>query len=303
MSKKKKQVKVSTEYIRDRLYRKYRNKYYTLYMSAYEAPELDQQENNFIFQQFWSKGSVACFIIKNAGIPKFVPYTPTKWNSYNFPTDIRFIRLRDDPFVPIDRDFKVDVNTVIGYASKSGMPRPLSIEEIVNIYVDQIVDVEMIIRTNLKAQKTPWLVGITPENKEKMEELYNRLESDELALFVETNAPLDSVSSGAPMIIQDLYAYKQAIENELLQFLGINSLGVNEKKERMITDEVNINNQLVCHFADSFIDCLEDFSAQLKETLDIDVHFVCKHHVEEFVAEDHNEDADAPEEGGDGDGQ
>ena len=67
----------------------------------------------------------------------------TYWNSYNFPTDIRFIRLRDDPFVPIDRAFTVGVDTVIGYASKSGMPRALSIEEIVNTYIDKIVDIEM----------------------------------------------------------------------------------------------------------------------------------------------------------------
>lgn len=290
MSKKNKQFKTDTQKVREDLYRQYRNKYYTLYMSSYESPELDYEENNFIFQQFWSKGTVAGFIIKHTDIAKFVPYVPERWNSYNFPTDIRFIRLRDDPFVPIDRAFTVGVDAVIGYASKSGMPRALSIEEIVNTYIDKIVDIEMTIRTNLKLHKLPWIVGVTPENKDALMQLYNRIENDETAIFAETEVPLDSVNNGAPYIIDKLYQYKQAIENELLTFLGINNMPVQEKKERMITDEVSINNQLICHFADSFIDCLEDFSKQLKEVLGKDIHFVCKHHVEEFTAQDHNQE-------------
>lgn len=289
MSKKSKQYKVNTQLIRDRLYRKYRIKYYTLFMSSYESPELDYEENNFIFKQFWEKGSVACFKIKHTDLPKFVPYCPEKWNSYNFPTDIRFIRLRDDPIVPIDRAFKVDVDTVIGFASKSGMPKPLSIEEIVDIYIDQIVDIEMTIRTNLKLHKLPWLIGVTPENRDTMMALYQSIENDETVLFADTNAPLDSVQSGAPYIIDKLYSYKQSIENELLTFLGINNSPVQEKKERFLTDELNMNNQLICHYADSFIDCLENFSKQLKKVLGLDITFVCKHHVEEFTAEDHNQ--------------
>ena len=78
MSKKTKQFKQNTQAIREKLYRKYRNKYYGLYISSYESKQLDYEENNFIFNQFWSKGTVACFIIKHTDIPKFVPYVPEK---------------------------------------------------------------------------------------------------------------------------------------------------------------------------------------------------------------------------------
>ena len=290
MSKKTKQFKQNTQAIREKLYRKYRNKYYGLYISSYESKQLDYEENNFIFNQFWSKGTVACFIIKHTDIPKFVPYVPEKWNSYNFPTDIRFIRLRDDPFVPIDRAFNVGVDTVIGYATKSGMPRAISVSEIVDMYIDQIVDVDMTIRTNLKLHKLPWLIGVTPENKDKMQALMNAIDNDETVLFADVESPLDSVNSGAPYIIDKLYAYKQAIENELLEWLGINTMPVQEKKTVVISAEVDSNNQVTCHFADNFLGCLEDFSKQLKEVLGKDITFEVKHHVEEFTAQEHNQE-------------
>lgn len=290
MSKKTKQFKQNTQAIREKLYRKYRNKYYGLYISSYESKQLDYEENNFIFNQFWSKGTVACFIIKHTDIPKFVPYVPEKWNSYNFPTDIRFIRLRDDPFVPIDRSFNVGTETVIGYATKSGMPRAISVSEIVDMYIDQIVDVDMTIRTNVKLHKLPWLIGVTPENKDKMQALITAIENDETVLFADVESPLDSVSNGAPYIIDKLYAYKQAIENELLEWLGINTMPVQEKKTVVISAEVNSNNQVTCHFADNFLGCLEDFSKQLKEVLGKDITFEVKHHVEEFTAQEHNQE-------------
>lgn len=290
MSKKSKRIKVNTDEVRDRLYRMYRNKYYTLYMSSYESPELDYQQNNFLFKQLWSKGQIACFKLEGTDEPIFTPFNAYGFNVYDFPVQVMFVPKRPAPFIPVGVPYDVDKNVVLGYACKSSMPKPLSVEEIVNRYIDKIVDIEMTIRTNLKVHKLPWLIGVTPENKDKVEQLYDRIENDEIALFADVNVPLDSVSNGAPYIIDKLYAYKNSIENELLTYLGINNMPVQEKKERMITDEVNMNNQLICHFADSFIDCLEDFSKQLKEVLGLNITFVCKHHVEKYTAQDHNEE-------------
>lgn len=290
MSKKSKRIKESTDGIRAMLYRKYRNQFYTLFMSAYRSPQLSKRENNFLFREFWFKGRIACFKEKNAKIPMFTPFVPFMFDSYDFPVKVRFIPRRPSPFIPINRDFEVDKDVVLGYASKACMPKPLSVSEIVDWYVIQIVDVDMTIRTNLKVHKKPWLVGVTPENKDKMEQIYDDIEDDEAKIFIETNAPLDSVSNSAPYIIDKLYAYKKSLENELLTYLGINSLGVNEKKERMITDEVNVNNQLVCAYADSFIDCLEDFSKELKEVLGFEITFEVRHHIENFTAEDSKDD-------------
>ena len=47
----------------------------------------------------------------------------------------------------------------------------------------------------------------------------------------------------------ELMDYKKSVENELLTFLGQNNLPT-DKKERLITDEANSNNQLIKSFAD-----------------------------------------------------
>ena len=46
-----------------------------------------------------------------------------------------------------------------------------------------------------------------------------------------------------PFIADKLNDYKKEIWNEALTFLGINNL--NEKKERLITEETNSNNELI----------------------------------------------------------
>lgn len=286
MGKKVKKIRESTDAVRRMLKKKYMNQFYTLYMSSYRSPQLDYQDNNFLFREFWERGQIACFKEKNAKIPIFVPFVPFEFNTKDFPVKVQFVPKRPAPFIPVGESFEVDKKVVLGYACTASMPKPLSIKEIVTWYVTQIIDIDMTIRTNLKVHKKPWLVGVTPENKEKMEQIYDDIESDETSIFIETNAPLDSVSNSAPYIIDKLYAYRKALENELLTYLGINALGVNEKKERMISDEVNINNQLVCSYADSFIDCLESFSKQLKEVLGFEITFEVRHHIENFMAED-----------------
>lgn len=55
---------------------------------------------------------------------------------------------------------------------------------------------------------------------------------------------IKSVRTDAPFIADKIMEYKKEIWNEALAFLGVNTLSL-EKKERMITDEANSNNELI----------------------------------------------------------
>lgn len=55
---------------------------------------------------------------------------------------------------------------------------------------------------------------------------------------------IKSIRTDAPFIADKLMEYKKQIWNEALCFLGINTLN-QEKKERLITDEANSNNELI----------------------------------------------------------
>ena len=56
----------------------------------------------------------------------------------------------------------------------------------------------------------------------------------------------------APYVADKLIAYKKEIWNEFLTFLGINNVLV-DKKERLVTDEANANNEVVNLNLQSFL--------------------------------------------------
>ena len=55
---------------------------------------------------------------------------------------------------------------------------------------------------------------------------------------------LRSINTNAPFVADKIMDYKKEIWNEALTFLGINNIMV-DKKERLITDEANSNNELI----------------------------------------------------------
>ena len=55
---------------------------------------------------------------------------------------------------------------------------------------------------------------------------------------------LRSINTNAPFVADKIMDYKKEIWNEALTFLGINNIVV-DKKERLITDEANSNNELI----------------------------------------------------------
>ena len=57
----------------------------------------------------------------------------------------------------------------------------------------------------------------------------------------------------APYLLDKLQDYKNELRSELLTFLGINNNNI-VKKERLITDEVNANNELISIMLDLMYD-------------------------------------------------
>ena len=73
--------------------------------------------------------------------------------------------------------------------------------------------------------------------------------------------------SGAPYILDKLYNYKQAYMNEALTFLGVNNLGNIEKKERLVTSEVDHNNELIQSNSDNFKRPIEELLKRANDVL------------------------------------
>lgn len=267
----------------------YLEKFFNKWMSKYEYPELNYQQKHYLMKKFWSEGTIACSLIKSAdpvlaGLMKddvidmqenkviFTPWTfSNRYNIYDFPTHVRLINVRGVKFITPD-ELEMDKDVVIGYAQKNHKSVYSSIEAKIN----ELVDIEMKKRVARKAQSQPWLFAFSPEDYEQAKVLQEQMENDEPYMFV----PLEevdrakSLTSGAPYILDKLEQDRQKIENDILTMLGVNNVGIGEKKEHLIVDEVNANNEDVEQQSYSFKSEIEDFFDRVSKVLGFKVHVI-----------------------------
>ena len=271
----------------------YENKYFGLFLNNYHFPELTENQERFLLKSWWANGCVAGLILEGTkrdpslkqmlsnsssstlilsnenpnGILALVPFATAKYNIEDAPSVVSYINKRGATFIPTGLKI-VNKDCVIGWAHSSHAP----IRSLVMYYIDRIVDVEQTIDMNLFVHKLPRLVVCSPEDKSRVEDLMDKIERGEKKLFLDAQDVqaiknvLDS-GSNTSYIIDKLYEYKQNLENELLTFLGINNIPV-EKKERLITDEANSNNQLINSCGDCFIDTIKKFCENVSNVLD-----------------------------------
>ena len=170
------------------------------------------------------------------------------------------------------KDLEVDKEAVIGYAQKNHKSVFSSIEAKIN----ELVDIEMKKRVARKAQSQPWMFAFSPEDYEQAKILQEQLENDEPYMFVplEEVDKAKSLTSGAPYILDKLEQDRQKIENDILTMLGVNNVGIGEKKEHLIVDEVNANNEDIEQQSYSFKNEIEDFFDRVNKVLGFKVRII-----------------------------
>ena len=128
----------------------------------------------------------------------------------------------------------------------------------INYYADKISRVDKAIDMNISHQKTPYILKTTKQNELSMKNLIQRIERDDPAIFIDeklsvgndTGLILDSTF--VPFVADKLQEHKNNLVCELLTILGLNNNDSNNlKKERLIVDEVNANNQEIEMYLDT----------------------------------------------------
>ena len=112
---------------------------------------------------------------------------------------------------------------------------------VIKNYAMRLYELDRTIDVNVNAQKTPVLVLCDENERLSMENLYTQYEGNRPVIFgkkgLNTDA-LDVLKTDAPYVADKIYDLKTQIFNEAMTFLGITNVAI-EKKERLVTDEVN----------------------------------------------------------------
>lgn len=256
----------------------YVEKFFNKWMNKFTFGNLDYQQIRYMMKRFWMETAGSCAFYKlpftqtdlhPQGELIITPFAPAGvWNIYDFPTQYTLINTRGVPFIP-SRPLEADKEVVIGYINRNHKGVYASIAA----KIEELVDVEMAIRGNLKALKTPWVIGVSPENKGAADRFTQGLNDDDPYLFITVDdiQNAKSLVSGAPLYIDKFEVKRQQIVDDIETMLGFNSVGIMNKKEHLTTGEVDMSSEDTNATNDIFYDCLIEMFTRVKDILGYEV--------------------------------
>ena len=117
----------------------------------------------------------------------------------------------------------------------------------VTLFAYRLAEAQRTADVNIKAQRTPILITTDQKQHFTLKKMYEEYDGNTPAIFADKNLitpdALKALKTDAPFIANDIMQYKREIWNEFLSFIGVNNLA--EKRERLITSEVDSNNELI----------------------------------------------------------
>ena len=173
----------------------------------------------------------------------------------------------------------------------------LPTKEPVMFYVNKIFEAERTMDVNVKANKTPVVFVCEDKDVLSFKHIFRQVDGGAPAIFADKSLNLDAITAfdtKAKFLGNDLMDYKRSVESDLLTFLGQNNSPI-DKKERLITDEANSNNQLISSFCDIQLEArkraCEEINNMFGLNISVDLRQQPPESVENSVEEVENHDA------------
>ena len=269
--KKKQYRRIEPSVLRRKWFEHFFFKYMNIFESSYRCDELQEQEQDYILEQFWLGSGVAAFNLINpndrtplTSLIGFQQFVESKWNLYNYPITCRLLNPRNSPNVPMF-DLEVNKDVVIGWSNKAH----ISVFQMIEPLIYELVDLKMTEHTNEILQKLPFLVPIDEVDKDRKKDIIENILNDDIAVFANLTDinTLKVLPTPTPYILDKLSVQETNIENQILTILGVDNIGSIEKKERVNKDEANSNNELINDHSENFLQCLTKWSERINDVL------------------------------------
>lgn len=192
-------------------------------------------ESRFIEDALYNNGQAMFIEDSNLGFLCLPCTSIGNLNVYNEPTTVNITGVGYNKTVNINDGVRILDNEDV-------MPPRLHIK----YYADLLEEIETTIRLNLEQQKFPFVIPTSKANERSMKTMFDNFMKG-LPLFIDEDSNrgeslLKAVKTDAPFLLLDLMQFKDLVMSEVLTYLGINNTSNGDKKERLLVDEVNINN-------------------------------------------------------------
>lgn len=221
-----------------------------LAMTIFEWHNLpDGMNERWLERSLLLKGTAAILKDETLGFINTNASTSSNLNMYGLPSKIHCYSLDEynkDKIVYYGKDLvqgtKAEEYAVLVLANIDYMPTI----EAIQMFAWRLTNAERTIDVNLSQQKHPYLIITDEKQRLTMQNLYRQVQDNVPVIFGANGLQPDnirSINTNSPYIIDKIMEYKKNIWNEFLTFLGINNLF--EKKERLVAEETNTNNEVI----------------------------------------------------------
>ena len=200
--------------------------------------------SRFLEQSLFDNGG-ACFVKDDELGFMVLKVNPSdKLNVYNLPTRVMAWS------TGYEKNY--DFDDVV-YIMNNELQLPTS--QTINLIAYRLYETERTIDTNLIAQKTPILIEGDTKTILTLKNVYMQYSGNTPFIFgnkqFDISNKLNVLKTDAPYLIDKLTIHKHELWNEALSYLGIDNANT-DKKERLITDEVESNNDLINFYLNCF---------------------------------------------------
>ena len=187
-----------------------------------------------------------------------------KVNIYNEHTDFHLFGFNGQTFSKSEEEIVKLKNNQLGTEDLSTL----------QIYAKKIDDIEQTQDVNLFQQTIPKLIGTNKDGILTAKNIIKQIKEHKFVIFTKSKGLENQIKkeevldNTAPYLLDKLSDYENFYRNKVLTFLGINNANT-DKKERLITSEVNANNDYIQINLDLMFDMRKRFCDEVKEKFGI----------------------------------
>lgn len=271
--------------INNRTYIDYLNRLRLIATSLFTWEGLDEVAgfgaSRFLEQSLYDLGR-ACFIKDDTLGYLALKVNPSdKLNVYNLPEKVIAWS--------IGYNKQYDFDDVV-YIMNNELQLPTS--DTLTLFAYRLYETERTIDTNLIAQKTPVLIEGDSKTVLTLKNVYMQYSGNTPFIFgnksYDLSNGLKTLNTEAPYLIDKLELHKHEIWNEALTYLGINNANT-DKKERLITDEVQSNDELIKYYLNCFYKTRKKACDEINERYGLNISIKLNDDVLKLINENEKE--------------
>ena len=138
----------------------------------------------------------------------------------------------------------------------------------IELFALRLYESERSADVNIKGQKYPYVIATDEKQRLFVENLYSQIDGNHPVIFGDKKQlnpdVIKTINTESPFVADKLKDYQKEIWNDFFTFMGINNIMV-EKKERLVTDEANSNNEVINLNLQSFLAPRQEACRQFNE--------------------------------------